>query len=172
MELGRSSPGCGRRTLQTPDPSTGLFPESPPPSTQFPAPRTRFQPKSSTKREKPNRAPWWAPRRGHPPGAGHSGAPSPSQCSPTGAVSHSGAGGGGPCNIPLGCSNPQHLTTEIFFAGCLLPRAGISVPVAMATWASPWEPARDGESCKHKTGQKQAAGHGATAGCPHGCPWG
>lgn len=79
---------------------------------------------------------------------------------------------GGPCNIPLGCSNPQHLTTEIFFAGCLLPRAGISVPVAMATWASPWEPARDGESCKHKSGQKQAAGHGATAGCPHGCLWG
>lgn len=159
---GWSWPGCGRRTLQTPNLSMGRFPESPRPRPQHPvsSPSGKISTKKCTQVGKnPTELLGGHPDVGIPLGLDARGLrPRPQPvpgAAPWGPFPAAGQEGG-PCNIPLGCSNPPYLTTEIFFAGCLLPRAGISVPVAMATWASPWEPARDGESCKHKTGQKQA----------------
>lgn len=54
--------------------------------------------------------------------------------------------------FPRGCSNPQYFGTEASGLQAVYqeyPR------VAMATWASPWEP-EGRQSCKHPAGHKQA----------------
>ena len=63
--------------------------------------------------------------------------------------------GSWPCNISLGCSNPQSFGTEACSLRAVYQPEQEYPPVAMATWASPWEP-EGRQSCKHPAGHKQA----------------
>lgn len=74
----------------------------------------------------------------------------------------SGLGWGScPCNISLGCSNPQYFGTEAHSLQAVYQQEQEYPQVAMATWASPWEP-EGRQSCKHPAGHKQ--------GLPSPCP--
>lgn len=60
-----------------------------------------------------------------------------------------------PCTISLGCSNPQYFGTEARGLQAVYQPEQEYPRVAMATWASPWEP-EGRQSCKHPAGHKQA----------------